>query len=71
VEAPFYFSALQLRLCQSEYKFENCVPKESRFARRDAGILQKKNEKNAFAKAISPGRERTKTKKNEKLTQES
>ena len=45
VEAPFYFSALQLRLCQIEYKFENSVPTESRIARRDPGmkkmILQK------------------------------
>ena len=38
VEAPFYFFALQLGLCQIEYKFENSVPRESRIARRDPGI---------------------------------
>jgi hypothetical protein len=71
VEAPFYFSALQLRLCQIEYEFENSVTTESRIARRDPGILKKKTEKNDFAKAISPSRERTKNKKTKKLTQES
>ena len=35
------------------HEIENCIRAESRFARRDAGML-KKRIKNDFAKAVSP-----------------